>query len=81
MICDVYGVLKELTLCTQGMALVCQTVEECWDPDAEARLTAECVYERLSQFFSYSYNSEPEQSSVVTPLINKTSAPSLESSV
>ena len=63
------------------MALVCQTVEECWDQDAEARLTAECVYERLSQFFGYSYNSAPEHCSAVTPLINNTGRPCLESSV
>ena len=73
--------LKGFNLFFQGMALVSQTVEECWDPDAEARLTAECVHERLTHFFSYSYNSDPEQSSAITPLINNTSAPSLESSV
>lgn len=28
---------------------MCDTLEECWDHDAEARLTASCVIERISQ--------------------------------
>ena len=28
---------------------MCETVEECWDHDAEARLSAGCVEERISQ--------------------------------
>ncbi|XP_049797443.1 activin receptor type-2A [Schistocerca nitens] len=31
-----------------GMAVLCDTIEECWDHDAEARLSASCVVERLS---------------------------------
>jgi hypothetical protein len=26
------------------------TIEECWDHDADARLTADCVAERVKQF-------------------------------
>lgn len=33
----------------QGLAQICETVEECWDHDAEARLSAGCVEERISQ--------------------------------
>ena len=33
----------------QGLALFCQTVEECWDPDPEARLTADCAQMRLQE--------------------------------
>ena len=33
----------------QGLALFCQTVEECWDPDPEARLTADCAQTRLQE--------------------------------
>jgi activin receptor type-2B len=29
-----------------GMAAMCDTIEECWDHDAEARLSASCVMER-----------------------------------
>ncbi|KAH0627616.1 hypothetical protein JD844_003573 [Phrynosoma platyrhinos] len=33
----------------QGLAQLCVTIEECWDHDAEARLSAGCVEERISQ--------------------------------
>lgn len=32
----------------QGLSIFCSTVTECWDHDPEARLTADCVVERLS---------------------------------
>ena len=28
---------------------MCETIEECWDHDAEARLSAGCVEERVGQ--------------------------------
>ncbi|CAB1347119.1 unnamed protein product [Coregonus sp. 'balchen'] len=31
----------------QGMDLLCATINECWDHDPEARLTAHCVVERI----------------------------------
>lgn len=33
----------------QGVALVCATINECWDQDPEARLTAQCVAERFRE--------------------------------
>lgn len=33
----------------QGVAMVCATINECWDHDPEARLTAQCVAERFSE--------------------------------
>uniref|UniRef100_A0A3Q1IPB7 Serine/threonine-protein kinase receptor n=1 Tax=Anabas testudineus TaxID=64144 RepID=A0A3Q1IPB7_ANATE len=42
-------VFKDLWLKHSGLAQVCETVEECWDHDAEARLSAGCVEERISQ--------------------------------
>uniref|UniRef100_A0A8K9Y8K1 Serine/threonine-protein kinase receptor n=1 Tax=Oncorhynchus mykiss TaxID=8022 RepID=A0A8K9Y8K1_ONCMY len=33
----------------QGIAIVCGSIEECWDHDPEARLTAQCVAERFSE--------------------------------
>ena len=56
---------------TQGMAGLVQTIEECWDQDAEARLTAQCVAERVDQFYSLS-NCGSEHSPVVTTVVNKT---------
>ncbi|XP_060937076.1 TGF-beta receptor type-2-like [Limanda limanda] len=32
----------------QGVAVICATINECWDHDPEARLTAHCVAERIS---------------------------------
>ncbi|KAI1242566.1 Activin receptor type-2B, partial [Lamprotornis superbus] len=32
-----------------GLAQLCVTIEECWDHDAEARLSAGCVEERIAQ--------------------------------
>ncbi|XP_005152901.2 TGF-beta receptor type-2 [Melopsittacus undulatus] len=34
----------------QGIQMVCETLTECWDHDPEARLTAQCVAERFSEF-------------------------------
>ncbi|XP_041968485.1 activin receptor type-2A-like [Aricia agestis] len=31
-----------------GLAVLCDTMEECWDHDAEARLSASCVLERVA---------------------------------
>ncbi|XP_054898105.1 TGF-beta receptor type-2 isoform X1 [Poeciliopsis prolifica] len=33
----------------QGILAICTTIKECWDHDPEARLTAHCVAERLSE--------------------------------
>ncbi|XP_028819479.1 TGF-beta receptor type-2-like [Denticeps clupeoides] len=32
----------------QGIQVLCSTVEDCWDHEPEARLTAQCVAERIS---------------------------------
>nr|XP_018896703.1 PREDICTED: activin receptor type-2A-like isoform X2 [Bemisia tabaci] len=34
----------------KGMAALCETMEECWDHDAEARLSASCVMERIAAY-------------------------------
>uniref|UniRef100_A0AAG5DVI6 Serine/threonine-protein kinase receptor n=1 Tax=Anopheles atroparvus TaxID=41427 RepID=A0AAG5DVI6_ANOAO len=33
-----------------GLNAICETMEDCWDHDAEARLSSSCVLERLSQY-------------------------------
>lgn len=40
--------LKETWRQRRGLDILCHTIEECWDQDAEARLSASCVLERLS---------------------------------
>ncbi|XP_017143445.1 activin receptor type-2B [Drosophila miranda] len=36
-----------------GLSVFCDTMEECWDHDAEARLSSSCVMERFSQITKY----------------------------
>lgn len=36
-----------------GLSSICDTMEECWDHDAEARLSSSCVMERISQHTKY----------------------------
>lgn len=38
-----------LSIPLQGIAVICATIKECWDHDPEARLTAHCVAERISE--------------------------------
>jgi len=38
------------------MSLLCDTIEECWDHDAEARLSASCVVERVRDFQHRSFS-------------------------
>ncbi len=58
---NIYIIYTIIKLCTvgkskhkhlfrlQGVAAVCSTINECWDHDPEARLTAQCVAERFSE--------------------------------
>ena len=38
---------------SQGMQLVAGTVEDCWDGDPEARLTAHCVEARFTELITW----------------------------
>ncbi|XP_043961035.1 activin receptor type-2B-like isoform X2 [Gambusia affinis] len=49
----------------QGLAQVCVTAEECWDQDAEARLSASCVEERISQIRRHAAGLAPPTSGTV----------------
>ncbi|XP_061877336.1 activin receptor type-2B-like isoform X2 [Entelurus aequoreus] len=40
---------KDVWFKHNGLCHVCETVSECWDHDAEARLSAGCVQERMGQ--------------------------------
>ena len=37
-----------MSLLRQGLEVLCETAEDCWDSDAEARVSACCVLERVS---------------------------------
>ncbi|XP_075915874.1 activin receptor type-2B-like [Petromyzon marinus] len=41
--------IQEAWLKHPGLSQLCVTMEECWDKDVEARLSAHCVEERLAQ--------------------------------
>lgn len=53
---------------TQGLALLCETMEECWDHEAEARLSAGCVEERVVQMQQQSSVTAHEE--IVTMVTN-----------
>lgn len=42
----------ELYLFVKGIDGIIVTIEDCWDHDADARLTADCVAERVKQLFA-----------------------------
>lgn len=55
----------------KGLASMCYTMEECWDHDAEARLSASCVMERvmvLSRFQNNSYGLRIENDTPLSPI-------------
>ncbi|XP_043120707.1 activin receptor type-2B-like [Puntigrus tetrazona] len=41
-------IFKDCWIKHPGLGQLCETIEECWDHDAEARLSAGCVEERIS---------------------------------
>lgn len=65
----------------QGLGQICETMEECWDHDAEARLSAGCVEERISQIARTTSSSTSDNPvSIVTSLINEDLPPKESSS-
>ena len=44
-----YCILMCVCWSLQGLALLCETIEDCWDHESEARLSAGCVEERVGQ--------------------------------
>ncbi|XP_047468030.1 activin receptor type-2B-like [Mugil cephalus] len=82
--------LKDLWFKHSGLAHVCETVEECWDHDAEARLSAGCVEERISHIRRLTATMAPPTSdhhallvSTVTPvpMVTNVDLPPKESSI
>jgi len=49
----------------QKTKILCDTIEECWDQDAEARLSASCVGERVRQFRNLN-SSHPAQHQIIS---------------
>ncbi|XP_041937253.1 activin receptor type-2A isoform X1 [Alosa sapidissima] len=63
-----------------GLAMLCETIEECWDHEAEARLSAGCVEERVIQMQRQTSLIAPEEITVVT-MVTNTDFPPKESSL
>ncbi|KAK6490514.1 TGF-beta receptor type-2-like [Huso huso] len=51
----------------QGLQLVCAIIDECWDHDPEARLTAQCVAERFNEMEQMDKLSEKSSSEEKIP--------------
>ncbi|XP_029380371.1 activin receptor type-2B isoform X1 [Echeneis naucrates] len=65
-------VIKECWLKHPGLSQMCETIEECWDHDAEARLSAGCVEERIGQIARMiSSTTSDSPVSIVTSLTNE----------
>uniref|UniRef100_A0A3Q1EF59 Serine/threonine-protein kinase receptor n=1 Tax=Acanthochromis polyacanthus TaxID=80966 RepID=A0A3Q1EF59_9TELE len=65
-------VIKDLWLKHPGLSQMCETIEECWDHDAEARLSAGCVEERISQITrTIGSTTSDSPVSIVTSVINE----------
>ncbi|MEQ2315817.1 Activin receptor type-2B [Ameca splendens] len=73
--------IKEFWLKHSGLAQICETVEECWDHDAEARLSAGCVEERISQIRHHTTNIAPPTSDMAITVVTNMEPPPKESSV
>ena len=61
-----------------GLSILCDTVEECWDHDAEARLSASCVVERLAMMRQVMADNSSEYININNQ-INLAPAPATES--
>ncbi|XP_075968319.1 activin receptor type-2A [Anarhichas minor] len=64
-----------------GLSLLCETIEECWDHEAEARLSAGCVEERVVQMKRQTSVSGPEDIVTVVTMVTNVDYPPKESSL
>ncbi|KAM3607638.1 uncharacterized protein V6R79_011085 [Siganus canaliculatus] len=64
-----------------GLAMLCETIEECWDHEAEARLSAGCVEERVVQMQRQTNISPPEDIVTVVTMVTNVDYPPKESSL
>ncbi|XP_051566829.1 activin receptor type-2A-like isoform X4 [Myxocyprinus asiaticus] len=64
-----------------GLAMLCETIEECWDHEAEARLSAGCVEERVVQMQRQTSISAPEEIVTVVTMVTNVDFPPKEYSL
>ncbi|XP_032364872.1 activin receptor type-2A [Etheostoma spectabile] len=64
-----------------GLAALCETMEECWDGEAEARLSAGCVEERVVQMLRQTSVPATEDIVTVVTMVTNVDYPPKESSL
>ncbi|KAE8581265.1 hypothetical protein XENTR_v10024721 [Xenopus tropicalis] len=74
-------ILRECWQKHAGMAMLCETIEECWDHDAEARLSAGCVEERIIQMQKLTNIITTEDIVTVVTMVTNVDFPPKESSL
>lgn len=61
--------------------MLCETIEDCWDHEAEARLSAGCVEERIGQMQRQAPAIGPEEIVTVVTMVTNVDLPPKESSL
>lgn len=61
--------------------MLCETIEDCWDHEAEARLSAGCVEERIGQMQRQAPVIGPEEIVTVVTMVTNVDLPPKESSL
>ncbi|KAG9349136.1 hypothetical protein JZ751_029456 [Albula glossodonta] len=74
-------VLRECWQKHAGLMMLCETIEECWDHEAEARLSAGCVEERVIQMQRQTNVIAPEEIVTVVTMVTNVDFPPKESSL
>ncbi|XP_059353748.1 activin receptor type-2A isoform X2 [Carassius carassius] len=74
-------IFREHWLKHTGLAMLCETVEECWDHEAEARLSAGCVEERILSMQRNTNLIAPENILSVVTMVTNLDFPPKESSL
>lgn len=64
-----------------GLSILCETIEECWDHEAEARLSAGCVEERVVQMQRQTNVTATEDIVTVVTMVTNVDYPPKESSL
>lgn len=65
----------------QGLAMLFETIEECWDHEAEARLSAGCVEERIISMQRNTNLIAPDDILSVVTMVTNLDFPPKESSL
>uniref|UniRef100_A0A8C5CYA0 Serine/threonine-protein kinase receptor n=1 Tax=Gadus morhua TaxID=8049 RepID=A0A8C5CYA0_GADMO len=73
--------LRECWQKHSGLAMLCETIEECWDHEGEARLSAGCVEERVVQMQRQASVTAPEEIVTVVTMVTNVDYPPKESSL